>query len=121
MRFKSWRDYYIFARDFMKHSCLNCKYGGARVDLDSEHSDFEYASVFCTYNISIVRFDFQTLCVSYVNEKTFKELPKEDIWNFKFPEKMKYVFDDPNKKWSIEEVREAIKDYESKGTDGQVK
>ena len=114
MKFRSWKDYYLFLMKYCKYSCLNCKYGGARVDLNEKHSDIEYARLFCTYSVSMVRFEFHTLCTNYVNDMNFKGLPKGEVWLFSFPEKLGEIFDDDAKEWSIEEIEEAIKEYESK-------
>ena len=114
MQFKSWRDYYIFLRDYVKFSCLNCKYTGKLLDTDEEHTDGEYARHFCTYNIAIVRFDFQTLCSNWINEDTYEELPEIDERNFLFDEKYDAVFEErPYKRWSIEEIREVLNEEDT--------
>lgn len=112
MRFKSWRDYYLFIREYVKFSCLNCRYCGDKLDVDEEHTDGDYARHFCTFNIAMVRFDFQTLCTEWESPDGHK-LPYDDERNFLFDEELDKMFDeDDGKLWSIDEIREVIKDYE---------
>ena len=112
MKFISWRDYYIFLRDYVNYSCLNCQYGGNNLNIDEEHSDIDYATVFCKFNISMVRFDFQTLCIEWEDNEGHT-LPVEDGWNYKFSEKVLEVFEsDDSKGWTIEDIREVIENHE---------
>ena len=109
-KFKSWRDFYIFLKDYCKFSCLNCYYGGARIDLSEYHEDGEYARLFCTENISMVRLDFQTICTKWEHEKTRK--PLEEFYDkesmFDFSDEIVEILSDDSKKWSIEEIRELL-------------
>ena len=111
MECESWRDFYIFLKYYCKFSCLNCFYGGARLDLSEEHSDNEYARLFCTENISMVRLDFQTICSKWqhhTSRKQLKDFVGED--RFDFSDEVADILDNTDKKWTIKEIRSLIED-----------
>ena len=111
MECESWRDFYIFLKDYCKFSCLNCFYGGARLDLSEEHSDNEYARLFCTENISMIRLDFQTICSKWqhhTSRKQLKDFVGED--RFDFSDEVADILDNTDKKWTIKEIRSLIED-----------
>lgn len=113
--FKTWKDNYIFLRDYANASCLNCAYGGADYKDDSEtHSDSEYAHLFCRESICMVRLDLMTLCAKWRHQDTglvIEDIQEENMW--KLPDKVIDALDEDDKRWSIEEVRELIDNEET--------
>ena len=106
VEFKSWRDYYIFLKDYCNFSCLNCYYSGAGVDLSKEHTDSEYAYLFCMESISMVRLDLMSLCAKWVDEDTGKSLEEYgDAPLFKLSDDVINKLNETNKKWTIDELR----------------
>lgn len=106
VEFKSWRDYYIFLKDYCNFSCLNCYYGGTHVDLSKEHTDSEYAHVFCRESISMVRLDLMSLCAKWVDEDTGKSLEEFiDAPLFELSDDVINKLDETGKKWTIDELR----------------
>lgn len=112
--FKSWRDNYIFLRDYGEASCLNCHYGGAEYTDDFEsHTDSEYAHLFCRESISIVRLDLMMVCAKWrCNDtgKSLEEIGEDNFW--KLPSQVIDILDKDDKRWTINEVRELINEYE---------
>ena len=114
VQFKSWKDYYIFLRDYGVFTCLNCHYGGNKLSDDEEHSNQDYAYVFCIHHIAMVRLDMQTFCINWADSKTGKELKDLglDTSQWSIPDEIIDLLDEPDKEWSIDEVREAIENEE---------
>ena len=111
VEFKSWRDAYIFLKDYCNASCLNCFYGGARVDLSEEHTDSEYVHLFCTENISMVRLDMMVCCAKWEHQETRKNLKDygdKPVWNL--TDEVIDKIDETGVKLSIDEIREIIGD-----------
>lgn len=108
MMFKSWRDYYIFIRDYAKYSCLNCKYCGCDVDVDDEsNTDSTYVYHFCAYHMAMVRWDLQSFLCQYWISKDGERLPDDDTL-FDLSEHILKKLEKGDKKWSIEEIRELL-------------
>ena len=117
VQFATWKDYYAFIRDYGVFSCLNCHYGAKEVYTDDEeHKDTEYAHVFCTESILMVRLDMMTVCTKWTG-KDGKRLIDfgEDTnqWSIS-DEVIDKLNEDTDRKWSIEEIREVIEDEELK-------
>ena len=114
VRFKSWRDTYLFLKNYGNFTCLNCKYGKHNLDLSIEHSDMDYASLFCRKTISMVRLDFQFCCDKWEDNETGEVITDFDgncdVW--KIPNDLLEILDDESKEWSIEEIEGVLKDYE---------
>ena len=111
VEFKTWRDYYIFLKDYTNFSCLNCYYSGTGVDLSRDHPDSTYAYVFCMESISMVRLDMMSLCGNYKNEDTGKSLEEYgDAPLFDLSDEVINQLNETGKKWSIEEVKELLGD-----------
>ena len=109
VEFQSWRDFYIFLRDYCNFSCLNCYYGGSDVDLNKEHTDSEYAHVFCKESISMVRLDLMSLCVNWHDKDTGKSLKEfGDARLFDLTDGQLDALNNRTEKWSIDEVRALI-------------
>ena len=112
--FETWKDNYIFLRDFANASCLNCHYGGTKYTDDSEeHTNSEYAHVFCTQHISMVRLDFMTVCAEWKHEDTgvsIEDIGDEKLW--KLSDNVIDKLDVDDKRWSIDEIRELVKEDE---------
>ena len=110
VRFKTWKDNYIFLRDFGNCTCLNCHYGGAEYTDDSEtHTDSEYAHLFCRESISMVRLDMMIVCANWRHKdtgKSIEEFSEENMW--KLDEKAIDVLDDDDREWTIEEIRSIL-------------
>lgn len=113
--FKTWKDNYIFLRDYASASCLNCAYGGTQYTDDSEtHTDTEYAHLFCRESICMVRLDLMTLCAKWRHQDTglvIEDIEEENMW--KLSDKVIDALDEDDKRWSIEEVRELIANEET--------
>lgn len=112
VQFKSWRDFYIFLKDYARCSCLNCEYGGDRIDLNEEHNNVTYRNVFCTRTISMVNLELMTVCAEYIHQeskKTLKDFEDESWWTL--PDD---VIDEIEKggKWGIVEINELVRNYE---------
>lgn len=110
VKFKSWKDNYIFLRDFATASCLNCYYGGAIYSDDTEtHTDTEYANLFCKESLAMIRLDLMMLCGKWVDEDTgdtLEDVAEEDMW--KLSDNVIDILDKDDKRWTVEEVRELI-------------
>ena len=96
VKFKSWRDSYLFLKEYGSFTCLQCKGCNHNLDMSVEHSDSEYARFFCTKTISMVRLDFQFVCPEWENENGDKITDE----------------DEKNGEWSIDEIRELVNEYE---------
>ena len=113
VQFKSWRDAYIFLKDYCTASCLNCFYGGAKVDLNKEHNDADYVYLFCTESISMNRLDWMACCVKWEHQdsrKTLKDMEDEPLW--KLSDNVIDKLNDGGKR-TIEEIKEIIGDDET--------
>lgn len=108
MKFKSWRDFYIFVRDYAKYSCLNCQFCGKNLDVDDESlKDGDYARHFCSYFMAMVRWDIQPfVCVNWKSEDG-DPLPEDDDL-FLLDEHILKKLEKGSRKWSIEEIRELL-------------
>ena len=120
VQFASWRDAYLFLRDYANFSCLNCKYSNHNLDVNEEHTDHEYVTVFCKDAMAMVRMDFQFVCGRWVhqdNGKTVEDI--KDCFSWNLPQEVIDIIENESdgKYWSIEDIEGVIKDYESKGTD----
>ena len=105
MKFKSWRDYYLFVKEFAKYSCINCKYSSAdKIDTSIEHSDSEYAQHFCIHYVAMVRWDLQGFLCQNWESSDGETLPNE-VELFTLSEHILKKLEKGNKEWSIEEVR----------------
>ena len=107
MKFKSWRDYYIFVKDFAKYSCLNCRHCGKHLNLDEEHSDTAYSNHFCIHWVAMVRWDLQGFVCSHWESSDGDKLPDDDTL-FNLGEHILKKLEKGNRKWSIEEIKELI-------------
>lgn len=108
--FESWKDNYIFLRDYGNATCLNCHYGGATYTDDSEtHTDSEYAHLFCIESISMVRLDLMMVCAKWRHQdtgKSIEDIQEEQFWNL--PSQVIDRLDEDDKKWTINEIKELI-------------
>lgn len=114
-QFKTWKDYYSFLRDYGVFTCLNCHFGAKEVyGDDEEHKNSDYAYVFCTNQISMVRLDMMTVCGKWTHKDTGKELEDydDDISQWNLPDQIIDKLDEVGKEWSIEEVRELVSENE---------
>lgn len=109
MNFKSWKDFYIFVRDYAKYSCLNCKYGSDKdkTKSDAPESDVKYSHHFCTYWVAMVRWDLQPFVCKHWKNGDDKVLPEDDDL-FLLDEHILKKLEKGNRKWSIEEIREMV-------------
>lgn len=112
VEFKTWKDNYIFLRDFGNCTCLNCHYGGTSYTDDTEeHTDSEYAHLFCTESITMVRLDLMMVCANWKHEETgigIEDIGENNMW--KLTDEEIDILDESDKKWSIEEIRELVND-----------
>lgn len=108
MKFKSWRDYYLFIKEFAKYSCINCKHSSADIiDTSVEHSDGDYARHFCAYHMAMVRWDLQGFLCSHWSSIDDESLPNDDVL-FTIDEHILKKLEKGNRKWSIEEIKELL-------------
>ena len=111
VQFKTWKDYYAFIRDYGVFTCLNCHYSGIEpYSDDEEHTDSEYAHLFCMESIMMVRLDMFNVCTKWVSRdgRSLIDLGENtNQWSVS-DEVIDKLNEDPNKMWSIEEVREVI-------------
>ena len=109
VNFKTWRDAYIFLKEYCSASCLNCYYNGSKVDLNEEHKDIEYVRVFCLENISMVRLDKGLICCAnwehHESRKTLKDMGDAPLW--KLSDEVIELLD-TEEKVTIDEVKELI-------------
>ena len=109
VEFKTWKDAYIFLKDYCNASCLNCFYNGSKVDLSEEHEDIEYVRVFCRENISMVRLDKGLICCAKwehkESRKTIEEMGDAPLWNLS--EKVLEMLDNGGKR-TIDEIKEIV-------------
>lgn len=114
MRFKSWKDNYIFLRDYGNCNCLNCYYGGAVYTDDSEtHTDTEYAHLFCRESISMVRLDFMIVCAKWRHQdtgKSIEEVKEDDMWLLS--SEVIDILDKDNREWSIEDIKRLVNEHQ---------
>ena len=111
MEFKSWRDYYIFIKDYAKYSCLNCEYSGHELDLSEHQSDTAYSHHFCAYWMAMRRWDMQMfVCRHWKHKDTGKQLSEHDGDEevFTIPASVMEKLHETDKKWSIEEIKELL-------------
>ena len=113
VQFKTWRDSYLFLKEFGNFTCLNCKHSNHNLDTDVEHTDMEYASLFCTEHISMVRLDFQFCCDKWEHQDTGEKLTDfdENCRVIKLSDEAIDFLDDKSKEWSIEEIREVYDEF----------
>lgn len=109
MNFKSWKDAYEFLKEYCRCSCVNCKYTDD-LDLNIGHSDLGYAMHFCSYYVSMVDLNLQTLCKHWIseNDEPLSEYANEFLWKLS-DDVINELESDPDKKWSIKEINEVIK------------
>ena len=112
VKFKSWRDSYLFLKEYGSFTCLQCKNCNHNLDTSKEHSDFEYSHFFCTEQIAIVDFSFQFTCMEWENEdgETINESNKDECI-FNLPVEVIEQLESKNKKWTIEEIRGLVGGY----------
>ena len=108
VRFSTWRDAYVFLKDYCNCSCLNCIYCGSNLDLNGEHKDIEYVSIFCRNTIAMVRLDHLILCVEWTGEdgKTLKDYGDSTMYGLN--DVVIDKLNESDKKWTIDEIREVI-------------
>ena len=106
VKFESWKDAYLFMREYGNFTCLNCKFGGTHnLDTESEHSDSYYAQLFCTEWVAMVRLDFQFVCEKWKHQDSGETLEGNldcDTWNI--PSSVAEEIDKDGKKWTFEEI-----------------
>lgn len=114
VEFKSWRDAYLFLKNYGNFTCLNCEHSSHNLDTDSEHTDSEYIHLFCMEWVSMVRLDFQFCCSKWKHEENGKVLEDygEDCYLWSISEDIIDSLEN-GKKWSIEEIEEEIAKQES--------
>jgi hypothetical protein len=106
MKFKSWKDYYIFIRDYAKYSCLNCSYCGNHVDTDEYNSDVAYTHHFCAYYMAMKRWDIDTFVCPQWKSVDGEPADLEDVL-FTIDEHTMRKFE-KNRLWTIDEIREVL-------------
>lgn len=114
VRFKSWRDSYLFLKEYGSFTCLQCVGCNHNLDMSKEHSDYEYSHFFCTKQVAMVDFYFQFSCRKWENENG-DTISDEDMDKciFNIPlEVIDAITDDKNGEWSFEEIKELINEYE---------
>ena len=111
VQFKSWRDAYLFLKEYGNFTCLNCRHSNHNLDTAIEHTDSEYVHLFCTEWISMVRLDFQFCCSKWEHKETGKSLDDygEDCYIWNIPSSViDAIEDEKNGQWTIQEIEELI-------------
>ena len=107
MKFKSWKDFYLFVREFAKYSCLNCKYGSSKkLEFESDN-DIGYCNHFCAYWVAMVRWDLQPFVCKHWESNDGVELPEDDEL-LTLSEHILKKLEKGNRKWSIDDVKELL-------------
>ncbi len=112
VNFKSWRDCYLFLKNYGNFTCLNCKGSSHNLDTDIEHTDSEYARFFCSKTVAMVRLDFQFVCSQWEHKDTNESLKDladkgcEETWNIS--DRALEILDQGDRKWSFEEIKELV-------------
>ena len=110
MRFKTWKDQYLFIKHYTNASCLTCKYGG---EIDESNDDGDFKRIFCRKYLSMVEFAFQFICAGWEsNDGKRIEDFDDDCPLYKLKDGLFDILEDENKTWSFEEVKEVIENYE---------
>lgn len=112
VKFKEWRDSYLFLKEYGSFTCLQCVGCNHNLDMNIEHSDNEYARFFCTKTISMVRLDFQFVCPEWENKNG--ETLTDDYMNkcaFNLPNEVIELLEN-DKEWTIEEIRSIVNEHE---------
>lgn len=119
VRFKSWRDAYLFMKNYGNFTCLNCKSSSHNLDMDVEHKDSEYAMLFCSKTVSMVRLDFQFCCAEWEHKESGESIQDlidkgcRHTWNLS--DEVIDKIEDGNL-WSYEEIVEVVEN-DGKRTD----
>ena len=106
VQFKSWRDAYLYMKEYGNFTCLNCQYGRANLDTGDGHSDTHYARMFCREWVAMVHLEKQFVCEKWKHRRTGETLNGNldcDMWNI--PEEVAEIIDEDGTKWSFEEIR----------------
>jgi hypothetical protein len=118
VKFKSWKDAYLFLKEYGNFSCLNCKGSNHNLDTDIEHTDTEYARFFCSTTVAMVRLDYQFYCRYWRHKDTGESIEDlvskgcEHTWNLP-RDVIDFIEDEGNKRlWSVDEIRGLIENYE---------
>ena len=111
MEFKTWRDSYLFLKEYGSFTCLQCRGSHHNLDLNTEHTDLEYGRFFCSKTVSMVRLDFQFTCHYWEDENGETIQGHEDDCIFNIPSDLIDKLEVKGKKWTFEEVKELIGDY----------
>ena len=112
VKFKSWRDTYLFILNYGKFSCLNCTHGGHNLDLNEEHSDFNYSHHFCKEWIAMVDFSFQFVCDRWADKDGNTLDGRKGECAFNLPSEVIEAIQDGNE-WSYEAIRDLVKTYDT--------
>ena len=112
VQFKTWKDSYLFLKEFGLFTCLQCTGCKHNFDTSKEHKDSYYSRFFCTKQVSMVEFSFQFTCREWENENGDKITDNDmDKCIFNIPLEVIENLDD-DKKYTIEEIRGLVNGYE---------
>ena len=113
MNFKTWRDFYLFVREYAKYSCCNCKHSSAgTVDVDDpSNKDTAYARHFCSHFVAMVRWDLSPVVCKHWESKDGDKLPKDDNLLTLSEDVLKILEEDEDKKWTFKEVVEVANEH----------
>ena len=110
VEFKTWRDSYLFLKEYGSFTCLQCTGCNHNLDTSVEHSDFEYSHFFCTKQVAIVDFYFQFTCREWENENGDK-ITDDDMDKCMFNIPLEVIDKLEGKRWTFEEIKELIDEY----------
>ena len=108
MKFKSWKDQYLFTKEYATASCISCFYGG---EIEESDDDGMYKRKFCMRHIAMIEFAFQFICAEWEDKDTRKDLNQsfdEDTGLFKISDELLHKLDDDSIEWTFEEIKERI-------------
>lgn len=108
VKFKTWRDTYLFLLHYGNFSCLNCKYCGHNLNLNADNSDYEYSHHFCSEWVSMVDFNFQFVCEKWTDNEGNTLKGREEECAFDLPDEVIDKLTSTDKLWSFEEIEELL-------------
>lgn len=76
-----------------------------------EHTDSEYAYLFCTESSTMIRLDLMMVCSKWRHQDTgigIEDIDDDEMWDLS--DKVIELLDGSDKRWTIEEIKELVAD-----------
>ena len=112
MKFKTWKEQYLFVKEYANACCFDCRYGGEIKETTGKDSD--YVRTFCSKFISMVDFQFQfPLCAEWENKdgQMLNDISDDDTTIFRIDDDLLDSLD-TDYEWTFEELKERINNHE---------